>query len=144
MIKPDESSSRELVEGYEYPAINFALDAEDVATYLKATDDTDSTSAQSGPVPPLAVAARALAELSRGIISSPGTVHSSQELDFILPVAAGEPLELMARVEKKLDRDELHLLTTGFRILNQRLETVMTGRITVACRAAEARWLRTP
>ena len=132
----------ELTDGYEYPITSFTLDTEDIATYLAAVNDSDNISIKLGLVPPLAVAARALAELSKGVISPPGTIHSTQELDFKKAVYAGEQLKLKAKVEKKLDRGDLHLLTTNFRIINCNHEIALTGKITVACRAPEARWLR--
>jgi hypothetical protein len=43
-------------------------------------------------------------------------------------------------VEKKLDRGDLHLFTTVLNILDGGRDIIMTARITVACRTAEARW----
>ena len=145
-MNPDVSNSieyDELAEGYEYPVSIITLDMGDVAAYLKAVNGADFININIRRLPPLAVAARALAELSRGTISPPGTVHSSQELDFKEVSYVGERLKLIARVGKKLDRGDLHLLTTNFSIFNPSLEIVMIGKITVACRGPEARWLRT-
>jgi hypothetical protein len=127
MMDPDESpdtSTGELTEGYEYPVIKFMLDDGDVSDYLSAVGDADSITVRMGLVPPLAAAARALAALSKGSVSPPGAVHSS-------------------RVEKKLDRQDLHMLTTGFQIVDRSRDIVMTGKITVACRSTEAKWSRT-
>jgi hypothetical protein len=146
MMDPDESpdtSTGELTEGYEYPVIKFMLDDGDVSDYLSAVGDADSITVRMGLVPPLAAAARALAALSKGSVSPPGAVHSSQELEFVRPISLGEPLELTARVEKKLDRQDLHMLTTGFQIVDRSRDIVMTGKITVACRSTEAKWSRT-
>jgi hypothetical protein len=141
-MSPSDSNKKydELTEGYEYPVSIFTLDAEDVAAYLKAVNDADFADPKT-LVPPLAVAARALSELSHATISPPGTVHSHQELEFKKAISVGERLKMVARVEKRLDRGELHTLTTGFSIFNPGQEIVVTGRITVACRTIEARWL---
>ncbi len=140
--EPGDIPYAELVEGYEYPVANFTLDEQDVADYLKATGDSRSVYVDPETVPPSAVAAWALAELSRGVISPPGTVHSSQELNFNKVIPVGEHLKMMARVVKKLDRADLHLLTTGFHIIDSIQDVVITGKITVACRALEAKWWR--
>lgn len=133
----------ELAEGYEYPVSIITFNEQDIIAYLKATNDSNSIYFKLGMVPPLAVAARVLAELSQGIVSPPNTVHSSQELEFKKVIPIGEQFKLIAKVEEKLDRGYLHLLTTGFRIFDPNQNLVMAGKITVACRASEARWLTT-
>jgi hypothetical protein len=138
----DKINYTELTDGYEYPVASFAIDARGVAAYVEAVNDTDNIYVKFGVVPPLAVAARALVELAKGVISPAGTVHSTQELDFRKPICAGEQLKLKAKVEKKLDRGDLHLLTTSFQIINGSQYIVITGKITVVCQAAEGRWMR--
>jgi hypothetical protein len=134
-------SPEELVEGYRYPSASFSFAAQDVSAYLNATEDT-VLAYDDNLVPPLALAARALAELSIGMVPPPGTTHAAQSLEFRKPVKIGETLTLASRIEKKIDRGQLHTLTTGFSIRNERQETVMTGEITVACQSSAAKWLR--
>ena len=136
----DSLGPSELISGYEYPFSSFVLDGQDVAAYLEATSDDSFDPADGDLVPPLAVAARVLANLSRLTLSPPGTVHSSQEFEFCTSIAPGEQLGLRARVENKLDRGDLHLLTTTFKVVDSRKDIVISGRITVACRAPEAKW----
>jgi hypothetical protein len=138
----DQNQHHEIAAGYRYPVSNFKLEAGAVSDYLRATGDTQPFFTNLQRVPPLLVAAGALAELARGMHSPAGTVHTTQELEFRGIVHAGEKLTLQAGVENTMDRGELHTLTTGFSVLNNRGETLLAGRITVACRAVEAKWQR--
>ncbi len=140
----DGRRSAELIPGYEYPSSTIVLNRKAVAAYLAATSDDIFGQTGTDMVPPLAVAAIALAGLARVTLSPPGTVHSSQEFEFRKPVAIGEALGLHARVENKLDRGDLHLLTTTFKVVDAHQDIAIAGRITVACRAAEARWWVSP
>jgi hypothetical protein len=132
----------EIAAGYRYPVSSFKPEAATVSDYLRATGDSHPFFTNLQQVPPLLVAAGALAELARGMHSPAGTVHTAQELEFRGIVRTCENLTLQARVENRIDRGELHTLTTGFSVLNNRGETVLAGRITVACRAVEAKWQR--
>jgi hypothetical protein len=131
----------ELTEGYQYPSVTFSFADRDVSVYLNATADT-CLAYDDKSVPPLAVAARAIAVLSAGMVPPPGTTHAAQSLEFLHPVKIGDFLTLDSRVEKRLDRGPLHTWTTGFTIVNEDREEVMTGKITVACQSSEAKWLR--
>jgi hypothetical protein len=135
-------NSFEITVGCQYPVHHFALDAGAVREYLKATQDPPGLSDNLRQVPSLLVAAGALAQLAQEMDPPPGTTHTAQELEFRGTVQTGERLTLQASVEGRLDRGDLHTLTTGFTVSNQRREQVLTGKITVACRSAEAKWRR--
>jgi hypothetical protein len=138
----DQDQYQEIAAGYRYPVSIFKLEAGAVSDYLRATGDNQPFFTNLLQVPPLLVAARALAELARGMHSPAGTVHTTQDLEFRGIVRTSENLTLQAGVENRMDRGELHMLTTGFSVLNNRGETVLAGRITVACRSVEAKWRR--
>lgn len=118
----------ELTAGYEFPPVTFALDADVTADYLDAVTDDSSLYRDGCLVPPMVVAARAMAALANGFSLPPGAIHVSQELEFKQTVAVGENLTSRSRVERKQDRGKFHMLTIGLTVVNGRQETVVTSK----------------
>ena len=120
----------ELEVGYEFPPSNYKLDDSTISTYLKAVEDTSRLYQDTKLVPPMAIAAYAMAALSQGISLPPGTIHVSQELEFIDTVSVNDSLVSHAKVSRKQERGKLHLLTVDLNVFNQNQQAVLAGKTT--------------
>jgi len=118
----------QLEAGYEFPPGNYRLDASKVALFLKAIDDTSHLYQDNRLVPPMAVAALAMATLSKTISLPPGAIHTSQELSFVKAVSLDESLTSYARLSRTQKRGKLHLITVDLNVRNQNQQTVLTGK----------------
>lgn len=118
----------QLTTGYEFPPASFRLDSVMVADYLKALEEAGSYYRDNELVPPLAVAASAMASLSEAISLPPGTIHVSQEIEFSGTVSTEDTLTSYTKVSRKQDRGKLHLLNIDFKVLNQKQQTVLSAK----------------
>jgi len=118
----------QLEAGYEFPPSSYKLDSLIVSTYLKAIEDTSSLYQDTGLVPPMAIAAHAMASLSESICLPPGTIHVSQEFEFIDTVSIGDTLISYARVSRKQSRGKFHLLIVDLNVVNQEMKAVLAGK----------------
>ena len=114
--------------GYEFPPASYKLDSSMVSAYLKAVEESSSLYQTTELVPPLAVAAYAIAAIVSGISLPPGTIHVSQELEFIDTVGVGDTILCKAKVVKKQDRGGLHLMTVGLEVFSQDQKKVLAGK----------------
>ena len=71
----------------------------------------------------MAIAAYAMAALSEDICLPPGTIHVSQEFEFMGIASIDDTFTSYARVVKKQSRGKFHLL-----IVNQNQKAVLTGK----------------
>ena len=78
----------------------------------------------------MAIAAYAMAVLSQGISLPPGTIHVSQELEFIDTVSVNDSLTSHARVGRKQSRGKFHLLAIDLNVFNQNQQAVLAGKTT--------------
>ena len=126
----------QLEAGYEFPPGSFRLDASRVSLYLKAVQDKSypyqenrpALSPSKGLIPPMAVAALALATLSNTISLPPGSIHVSQELGFVQAVSLDDSLTSYAKVSRAQKRGKLHLIAVDISVRNQDRQTVLTGK----------------
>jgi acyl dehydratase len=118
----------QLEAGFEFPANSYKLDSAMVSNYLKAVEDTSRLYQDTNLVPPMAIAACAMAALSENISLPPGTIHVSQEFEFRGAVTVNDTLTSFAKVSRKQSRGEFHLLTTDFNIVDQNQKVVLTGK----------------
>ena len=65
---------------YEFPPITYKLDSSVISTYLEAVENVNHLYEDTNLVPPMAIAASALAALSRCMYLPPGAIHVSQKL----------------------------------------------------------------
>ncbi len=128
MLRPRKIEYDHLVTGYEFPPASYELDSTMVSTYLKAVEETSSLYQDTGLVPTMAVAACAMTALSDGICLPPGTIHISQEFEFIDTVSINDTLISYARVSRKQSRRKFHLLTIDLNVFNQRQKAVLKGK----------------
>ena len=118
----------QLETGYEFPPSSYELDASVVTTYLRAVEDTSYPYEDNKAVPPMAIAASAMAALSRSISLPPGTIHISQELEFRSEARIGDGLTGYARVNRKWSRGRFHFLDVELNVCNDNQETVLTSK----------------
>ena len=122
----------QLVAGYEFPPSVYELKPSVVAKYLEAVS---RTSGQNSPapefVPPMAIAAYTMLVMSQSLSLPPGSIHASQELEFLKLVPVGTTINCRGRVAQKLNRGKLHLLVIELDALNQEQEKVLSGQATI-------------
>lgn len=128
MLKQTKIEFHQLEEGYKFPPTTYKLDSAMVSTYLKAVEETSSLYQTTGLIPPMAIAAYAMAALSTSISLPPGTIHVSQELEFIDTVSVGDSIVCKAKVTRKQDRSGFHLMTLGLEVFNLDQKRVLAGR----------------
>ena len=117
----------QLEPGYEFPATSYELAPADVATYLRAVEET-SPLYQTGLVPPMAVAAYAMSALSEGLSLPPGAIHISQELEFLDLVRVGDTITCRARFSQKHSRGRLNIMSIELNVFNQKPKKVLAGK----------------
>ena len=118
----------QLTTGFEFAPSIITMDSKTVKSYIEATED-NSTVYQNKIVPPMAIAALAMTAMAGSFELLPGTVHVSQQLEFLNTVNINETLTCYASVSRKVARGKFHMLTIGIKVLNRRQDTVITGEI---------------
>lgn len=116
----------ELTVGYEFPPAIYELNASLVAKYLGAVD-----SAGDDSVPPLAVAARALAALAEWLHLPPGTIHASQDFEFFKLMPVGATVHCQAKVGRKLTRGSMRMLVLELSVADRSGQKVQSGKATI-------------
>ena len=117
-----------LAPGYEFAPASYKLDSKVIRDYLRATGDNNHIYEEEKIVPPMLIAALAMAAMSTRLELPPGTVHVSQELEFSGIVDVGEVLTSYARVSRKMERGKFHMLTIDTNVENRKKIIVMTGK----------------
>jgi len=115
-----------LTPGQVFPRVEYSLDEPTVALYVAAVG-----AAHPDHVPPLAVAARAIASLGGLISLPPGTIHASQEFEFNRLVLVGARVSCQATVVRKLARGPMRMLTLETAITDEAGQPVQKGRSTI-------------
>ena len=124
-------SFKELSVGFEFPPTRYELSKMIVAKYLEGVEE-ETDFLTWGMVPPLAIAACAMTTLSRSFTVPPGSIHASQELEFLKPVPIGASVSCSGRIAQKLVRGGLSLVILEINVTNQDGERVLVGRATIA------------
>ena len=129
MAEKQKAEYSQIEAGHKFPASSFQMDESAVTTYLRAVGETGTLYHDSRLVPPTAIAAFAMAALSEKLSFPPGTIHVSQDLEFMDTISTSDTLTCHARVSRKQDRGKLHLLTVDFDVYNQQKKAVLTGKM---------------
>jgi len=124
-------SFEELAVGYEFPATNYELSKSLIARYLEAVGGQQYF-LTSGVVPPLAIAAYAMTALSQSFSVPPGSIHASQEFEFLKLVPIGSTVSCGGKIVQKVQRGRLYLVVLEINALNQDKEKVLSGKATIA------------
>lgn len=131
-------SFKELPVGFEFPPISYGLDEPFVTKYLEAVGEQTAFLAMR-LVPPLAVAACAMSALAHSFTVPPGSIHASQDFEFLKLVPIGSRVSCGGRIAQKVERGRLNLVALEINVLNQFGEKVLAGRATIAVPSQELR-----
>jgi acyl dehydratase len=126
-----------LSKGYTFRPARLQLDDKSVSAYLDAVEGDRTIYKETGTVPPMAIAALAMTAMAEGLSMPPGAIHVSQELRFIKPVLAGENLTSHARVNRKIQRGRINMLSIGIDVRDDNNTSVLTGETSFILPLAE-------
>jgi acyl dehydratase len=129
MTEPVKIEYFQLTVGFEFPPQSYELDVELVSLYLNATRDFSELHRRSKLVPPMAITAYAMNALSQAVALPSGTIHVTQELDFLKTVKIGDTIICHSKVSRKVDRGGMRLMNIDLTVTNQSTETVLTGKV---------------
>ena len=121
----------ELTPGYEFPPASYELSASLISKYLEAVDCADELKVFGGFVPPLAIAAYAMATMAGSLSLPPGTIHASQEFEFFKLVPIGATINCQAKVARKLARATMRMLVLELDVFDTSKEKVQSGKATI-------------
>ena len=124
-IVPNLSFS-DLETGFEFPSAEFAPDKKTVEKYLSAVEGPEHDC-----IPPLAVSALALISLTESISLPPGSIHASQEFNFLKPVPIGTKLSCKTIVARKTARSSMNMLVLEMNVFDTDGEKVQSGKTTI-------------
>jgi acyl dehydratase len=128
MTEHEKTGYQDLKAGQEFPPAAFQVDSATVVDYLKAVEEDNVIYQNTGLVPPMALAALALKALIDTISMPPGTIHVSQEFEFIDAVNTRDTLTSQAKVSRVQERGKLHLMTVNISVVNQEQKPVLAGK----------------
>ena len=109
-----------------------------VEAYLAAVGSASAVYHETGAVPPMAVAARALGAFIQALDLPPGTIHASQELECCGVLRQGDRVRCVGRVSRPRKRGGWSLMTAEFRASGPGGGVVVTGKSTVLVPGSEA------
>jgi hypothetical protein len=119
----------QLYVDFEFPPQNYKLNSSMVSIYLKAVQESNDLYVTGSLVPPMFVTAYAMAALSKAISMPAGTIHVTQELEFLDLVRIGDTITCSSKVSRKQDRGGMHIMSTDIVVTNQHQVKVLTGRV---------------
>lgn len=114
--------------GFEFPPVSYELTSSNIAEYEEAVE---TSSPIENFIPPLAIAAYAMKAISQTVPLPPGSVHTSQELEFFKPVAVGENISCQARIIQKISRANLNMVMIEINTVDQNNEKILSGKTTL-------------
>lgn len=129
MAQPAKIEYSQLSVGFEFPSQSYTMEDGLVSLYLDATADSSKLIRSAKLVPPMAVTAFAMNALSQSVALPSGTIHVTQELDFVKTVTLGDTIVCHSKVSRKVDRGGMHLMNIDLTVTNQSAETVLTGKV---------------
>ncbi len=69
--------------------------------------------------------------MTKAVSLPPGTIHASQELEFLKPVPIGATINCSSKVAQKVQRGKLNLLMIQIEALDQGQGKVLSGKATL-------------
>lgn len=118
----------QLTPGYKFAPASYKLDVPLISRYIKAVGGEQC---EARYVPPLAIAAHALAALAKSLALPPGSIHAAQEFEFFKLVPIGATIKCQGRVAQKVSRGKLRMLMVELDALDQSEEKVLWGKATL-------------
>jgi len=125
------ASFEQLAVGHEFPSTSYQLTESVISKYVEAVGEQRDF-LTSGIVPPLAIAAYAMSALAKAFSVPPGSIHASQELEFLKAVPIGATISCGGKVVQKVERGRLNLIVLEINAITQDKEKVLTGKATIA------------
>jgi len=126
----------QLDTGFEFPSASYNLDAETISKYLEAVGESsslywqsDNPQALTGLVPPMAITTYAMTMLLQRLSLPPGSIHITQQIEFLKAIEVGTRITCHAKVSQKWKRGKFYLLTIDLSIFNQGKELVQSGKV---------------
>jgi acyl dehydratase len=119
-------SFSDLEAGYEFPLAEFTPDKKTVEKYLSTVEGPEHDC-----IPPLAVSALALISLTESINLPPGSIHASQEFNFLKAVPVGTKLGCQTIVTRKTARSSMNMLVLEMNVFDNDGEKVQSGKTTI-------------
>ncbi len=116
-----------LTTGFCFPPVSYEINQDSVIAYLNAVDDKSKIYEENNCVPPMAVAALAIAAMGNQIELPAGSIHVSQEYSFNNLIRLGEHLTSYASVKRNIERSKLHILNIEIKIENEKKEVAISG-----------------
>lgn len=117
--------------GYEFPPVTYQLSESAISKYVEAVGEQQDF-LTSGTVPPLAIGAYAMNALSQSFSIPPGSIHASQDFEFLKVVPIGTTITCSGKIAQKVERGRLSLVVLEINGLNQDGEKVLTGKAMIA------------
>ena len=128
MAEHEQIDYRQLEAGYEFPPASYRMDSSTVRAYLEAVEEESNLYGDSGLVPPMAIAAHALAALSKAVAFPAGAIHISQVVEFAGTVDTRDTITSRARVGRNQKRGRFHLLSIDLSACKDDDRVVFRGR----------------
>ena len=116
----------------------WVLGREFVEAYLAAVESTSAIYHDTGTVPPMAVAARAMGALIEVLKLPAGTIHASQELECKGVLRQSEEVRCVARVSRPRVRGDWSLMIVEFGVSRLGEGSIVAGKSTVLVPVSEA------
>ncbi len=117
----------DLITGFRFPPVSYTVATEALSTYLNAVEDKSETFKDSNFVPPMTLAALAMAAMGKQMELPAGSIHVSQQYSFNGLARNGEQVTSYASVKRNIERSKLHMLTIELNIENERKEIIVSG-----------------
>lgn len=127
MPEDNKVELEQLEEGYEFAPVDYRLDSSMVIAYIEAVGEDAGFFHNTDTVPPMAIAALALTSLMETVPFPPGTIHVSQEFDFIDTASTKDALTRHARIITKRERGRLRMMTIGLSVYKHDEQPVLKG-----------------
>lgn len=127
MPEDNKVELEQLEEGYEFAPADYRLDSSMVTAYIEAVGEDAGFFHNTDTVPPMAIAALALTSLMETVPFPPGTIHVSQEFDFIDTASTKDALTRHARIITKRERGRLRMMTIGLSVYKHDEQPVLKG-----------------
>ena len=125
------SSLSFLARGHAFPSASLTLTRAEVDAYLDAVGHDVVPAISRACVPPVATAAFALRELLAVFDLPGGSVHTSEEVDWVRPARIDELLRCESTVVQASDRQGYRFATIEQRLVDTTGQAIMIARSSI-------------
>lgn len=126
-VSQEQINYIELIPGYEFEPAALRLDSESLTAYFKAVEGDNGIYKNNQIVPPVAIAALAMRAMAASISMPPGTIHVSQDMQFLGLAGPNEAMTSHAIVNRNVKRGKFHMLTISINVLDRNNKPLLTG-----------------